>query len=78
MCTVRSNSVYDDFNRVASKTGFSDVGQIAGLVYDDATFCTNDENPTNLRNDGITPCVHLCMQGTGGLTIDRYPDYYGP
>ena len=75
MCTVRSNSVYDDFNRVASKTGFSDVSEIAGLVQDAARGCTNDENPTNLRNDGVAPCVNLCMQGTGGLNEDTAPDY---
>ena len=78
MCTVRSNSVYDDFNRVASKTGFSDVGEIAGLVSDAATFCTNDENPAYLRNDGLAGCVNLCMQGTGGRTTYDDPGYAFP
>ncbi len=78
MCTVRSNSVSDDFNQVASKTGFSDVAEIAGLVQDAATYCTTDENPAYLRNDGLKGCVNLCMQGTGGRTTYDDPGYAFP
>ena len=65
MCTYRSNAVYDDFNQVARKTGFPDLGEIVGLIDNAAEFCIRPGNPPHLVNDGIKPCVDLCMEGTG-------------
>ncbi len=70
LCTRASITTNEDFNRVAAKTGFTDPREIVGLVTNAVEYCTSEGNPAPLVNNGIQPCVNLCMQGTGGLTND--------
>jgi hypothetical protein len=78
LCSRMTVTTQDDFRRAARATTYPDTGEIAGLVGDVNDFCLSAGNPLTLVNDGIQPCVNLCVQGAGGDANQEVPQFLPP
>lgn len=62
LCDGRSNIVRNTFNEVTEQHNLDQL-KTYELVTNFNEFCISSGNPSQLINDGITPCVNACIQG---------------
>jgi hypothetical protein len=63
LCDGRSASVRSIFDSVAEKQYLNPVKTFQ-LITNFTEYCISSGNPSQLVNDGITPCVNACLQST--------------